>query len=161
METIVRMTFDNERAFEDHLRNIIDSHITSEIPNVYALKNKTIGDIVILRDGTSPALFLLEVKYYQLSKGRLGFGTGSGGGIQPEILKRRPAYLETHLRWAFASDYHTGSGYWLATSDVVCRFISGGAIGRKQNNIQEQLFREHPSIDQTQLVQELKRWLLV
>ena len=155
------MTFANERAFEGHLRNIIDSHIRSEIPNVYALENKTVGDIVILRDGTSPALFFLEVKYFQLSKGRLGFGTGSGGGIQPEILKRRPTYLEAHLRWVFASDYHGGKGYWLATSDVVCQFIAGREIGRKQNNIQERLFRQHPSIDRTQLVQELKRWLLV
>ena len=154
------MTFANERAFEDHLRNIIDSRITSEIPNVYALENKTIGDIVILRDGTSPAMFFLEVKYFQRSKERLGLGTGSGGGIQPEILKRRPAYLEAHLRWALASDFHSGNGYWLATSDVLCQFIAGGAIGRKQNNIQERLFRQHPSIDQAHLVQELKRWLL-
>ena len=160
METSTRLTLDNERAFEDHLRRIIHLHITSEFPHIYALRHKTIADIVVLRDGASPAMFLLEVKYFQLSKGRLGIGTGSGSGIQPEILKGRAAYLETHLRWVFASDYHAGSGYWLATSDVVRQFIAGGAIGRKQNNIQEDLFRQRPSINKTQLVRELKRWLL-
>ncbi|MXY51775.1 MAG: hypothetical protein F4Y86_04490 [Gammaproteobacteria bacterium] len=120
------MTFPDERAFETHLRNIIASDITSETPKVYALDHKTIGDIVIARDGASPALFFLEVKYFQSSKGRLGVGTGAGGGIQPEILKRGPAYLETHLRWAFASDHHNPDEYWLATSDVVRQFIAGG-----------------------------------
>ena len=161
MEKTVRMTCPNERAFEDHLREIIASRITSEIPSVYALEHKTVGDIVIIRDGTSPAMFFLEVKYFQLSKGRLGVGTGSGGGIQPEMLKRRPAYLETNLRWVLASDSHSGNGYWLATSDVICQYVAGGAIGDKQNNIQERLFRQHPSIDRSQLTHELKRWLLV
>lgn len=154
-------TFVNERDFEGHLRNIIDSRITSEFPNVYALEHKTIGDIVISRDGPSPALFFLEVKYFQPSNNRIGIGNQSGGGIQPEILERRPAYLETHLRWVFASDSHGGNGYWLATSDVVRKFIVGSDIGRKQNNIQPRLLRDHPSIDETQLVQELKRWLLI
>ena len=161
MEKTVRMTFPNERAFEDHLRDIIASRITSEIPSVYALEHKTVGDIVIMRDGTSPAMFFLEVKYFQLSKGRLGVGTGSGGGIQPEMLKRRPAYLETNLRWVLASDSHSSKGYWFVTSAVVCQYVAGGAIGTKQNNIQKRLFRQHPSIDNSELVDQLKRWLVV
>lgn len=147
------MTFASERDFENHLRSII-----SEIPDVYALESTTIGDIVISRGGTSPAIFFLEVKYFRSSNARLGIGNGSGGGIQPEILEKGPEYLETHLRWAFANDSH--NGYWLATSEVVRKFLSGGGIGRKQNNIQPRLFDEHPSVDQTRLVQELKRWLL-
>lgn len=153
-------TFVNEGAFEDHLRNIIDSRITSKFPNVYALKHKAIGDIVITRDGPSPAMFFLEVKYFRSSNNRIGIGHESGVGIQPEILERRPAYLETHLRWAFASASHGDDRYWLATSDVVSRYISGGGIGRKYNNIQKRLLDDRPSIDESQLVQELMRWLL-
>ena len=154
------MIFTNELAFEDHLREIIDSRITSKNRSVYALRCRTIGDIVVVRDSASPAMFFLEVKYYQSSNGRVGFGTGSGAGIQPEILQRRPAYLESNLRWVFGSDTHKGSGYWLATSDVMCQFVSGGSIGKKQNNIQEELFRMHPSINENQLVEQLKEWLL-
>ena len=155
-----KMTFTNESAFEDHLRAVIDSRITSENPCIYALRYKTVGDIVIMRDGASPAIFFLEVKYYQSSKGRIGFGTSSGTGIQPEILLKRPAYLESHLRWVMGSDTHKGAGYWLVTSDVICQFVSGGTIGKKQNNIQEGLFRGHPSVNESQLVEQLKRWLL-
>ena len=155
------MIFTSELAFEDHLREIIDSRITSKNRSVYALRYKTIGDIVIVRDSAFPAMFFLEVKYYQSSKGRVGFGTSSGGGVQPEILLRRPAYLESHLRWVIGSDTHKGSGYWLVTSDVIRQYVSGGSIGKKQNNIQEGLFRSHPSINENQLVEQLKEWLLV
>ena len=160
-QTTTNMTFASESAFEDHLRQIIESHITSENPTVYALQHKAVGDVVIARDGASPAMFFLEVKYFQLSNGRLGFGSGSGGGIQPEILIKRPAYLETHFRWAIASDSH--SGYWFVASDVmVPQFVSGGVVEMtKQNNIRTRLFDDHPSIDQGQLIQELKRWLLI
>ena len=130
------MNFTNESEFEKHLRKIIKSRITSKNPNVYALRHKTVGDIVIVRDGVSPAMFFLEVKYYQSSKGRIGFGDSSGGGIQPEILKKRPAYLESNLRWVFGSDEHGSDRYWLVTSDEVREFVSGQTIGKKQNNIQ-------------------------
>lgn len=155
------MSFDNESAFEDHLRGIIDSRITSKNPGIYALKYKTIGDIVIMRDDPSPAIFFLEVKYYQKAKGRLGIGTSSGKGVQPEILKRHHAYLESHLRWVIGSDTHNGDGYWLVTSEMIRQFVSGGCIGEKQNNIQERLFRKCASINENQLVEQLKRWLLI
>ena len=155
------MIFANESAFEGHLREIIDSRITPENPGVYALEYKTIGDIVIMRDDPSPAIFFLEVKYYKKAKGRLGFGDEHGAGVQPEILRRRPAYLESHLRWVLGSDTHNGDGYWFATSEKILQFVSGGCIGKKQNNIQERLFRECVSLDESQLVEQLKRWLLV
>ena len=62
---------------------------------------------------------------------------------------------------AIGSDKHEGNGYWFLTSDVIREFISGGFTGKKQNNIQEQLFRECPSVDEDQLVKELKQRLLV
>ena len=155
------MTFAGESAFENHLREIIESRITAENSSLYALTHKAIGDIVIARDGDSPAVFFLEVKYFQPSNLRLGLGHGSGAGIQPEILRRRPAYLETHYRWILGSDAHDGHGYWFATSDVIRRYVSGGGIGEKQNNIQQRLFREHPSVDATRLVEQLRRWLSI
>ena len=155
------MIFANESDFENHLREIVDSRITSENPGVYALEYKTIGDIVIMRDDPSPAIFFLEIKYYQQAKGRLGIGASSGAGIQPEILNRRPVYLESHLRWVLGSDTHNGDGYWLVTSEKIRQFVAGGCIGKKQNNIQERLFRECTSLDENQLVEQLKRWLLV
>ena len=154
------MTFAKESDFEKHLREIVYSRITSENPDVYALESKTIDDIVIMRDDPSPAIFFLEVKYYQRANGRLGIGEGSGAGIQPEILKRRPAYLESHLRWVIGSDAHNSDRYWLVTSEKICQFVAGGCIGKKQNNIQKRLFRECASIDENQLVEQLKRWLL-
>lgn len=157
----MKMIFANESAFEDYLRRIINSRITSENPGVYALEYKTIGDIVIMRDDPSPAIFFLEVKYYKKAKDRLGFWDSSGAGVQPEILRRSPAYLESHLRWVIGSDTHNGDGYWLATSEKIRQFVSGGYIGNKQNNIQERLFRECVSLDENQLVEQLKKWLLV
>ena len=154
------MTFAKESDFEKHLREIVYSRITSENPDVYALESKTIDDIVIMRDDPSTAIFFLEVKYYQRANGRLGIGEGSGAGIQPEILKRRPAYLESHLRWVIGSDTHNSDRYWLVTSEKICQFVAGGCIGKKQNNIQKRLFRECASIDENQLVEQLKRWLL-
>ena len=155
------MIFTSESDFENHLREIVDSRITSENSDIYALEYKTIGDIVIVRDDPSPAIFFLEVKYYQQAKSRLGIGASSGAGIQPEILKRRPAYLESHLRWVIGSDMHNDDRYWLVTSEKIRQFVAGGRIGKKQNNIQKRLFRECPSLDENQLVKKLKRWLLV
>ena len=155
------MIFVNESDFEDHLREIIDSSITSKNPCIYTLENKAIGDIVIMRDGPSSAIFFLEVKYYQSANNRLGFGARRGTGIQPEILRRRPAYLESHFRWVLGSDTHSGDGYWFVTSEEIRQFTVGGYIGSKQNNIQEKLFRECPSIDEDRLVKQLKIWLSV
>ena len=157
----MKMVFANESAFEDHLRRLIDSHITSENPSVYALCHKTIGDIVVVRDGTSPAVFFVEVKYHQPSKSRVGIGTSYGAGIQPEILLKRPVYFETHLRWIIGSYTCRNNQFWFVTSDTLSRFISGGSIGKKQNNIQLRLFRDCPSIDEDQLVGQLRSWLLL
>jgi len=75
------MKHENEAAFEKHLRELISSEITRQIPAIYALDNRTVGDIVICRDGARPAIFFLEVKYFQRSKARLGFGNSRGEGI--------------------------------------------------------------------------------
>ena len=151
--------FASEQEFEKHLRRFINSHVLSGNSGLRTLQGKAIGDIVIVRDGPSPALFFLEVKYRRASNARLGFGDATGGGIQAEILKERPAYLETHLRWVIGSDAHIGR-YWLIAAKVMAKFAAGGSIGPKQNNIQQRLFRECPSVDEGQLAEQLRHWLL-
>ena len=151
--------FSSEAHFESHLREILAEDITSRTPIIHALKHKTVGDIVLCREGESPSLFFLEVKYYQLQKGRLGFGNGAGEGIQPEILLKAPAFLEYHLRWVLGSDHHPGKGYWMVSSEVLRKYLAGGAIGKKQNNLQEALFRNEPSYDRAELSEALRGWL--
>ena len=93
------MTFATEQILESHLRHLIAAQITTNHPHIYALDNKKAVDIVICRDGNPMAVFFIEVKLYQQTHGRLGIGTGAGGGYQPEIIVRNPDYFETHLRW--------------------------------------------------------------
>lgn len=154
------MAHENEAAFERAVRDLIAARICSTEPEIKLLDHKTVGDIILTREGPSSAICFLEAKYYQLQKGRLGFGNSVGAGIQPEILKKRPAYLEGHLRWVIGSDCHNGRGYWLVPSETLCKYVAGGVIGSKQNNIKEALFREVPSLDESAFLQELREWLL-
>jgi hypothetical protein len=154
------MQFANEAEFEAHVRALIAKVITAEHPEVYALDNKLAVDIVVCRDRPSPAVFFIEVKYYKRSSARLGFGSGAGAGLQPEILAKRPAYFESHLRWVLGSDMHPGSGYWFVTSDTVRKYFAAGKVGEKQNNIREALFLETASIDESQFTKALRDWVL-
>jgi len=152
------MKFENEAGFETHLRELIASEIVDS--NHVILDYKTVADIIICRNGTKPGIFFIEVKYFQLSKGRLGFGNNKGSGIQPEVLVKKPIYLESNLRWLLSSDAHDGNGYWFVTSDVLREYVAGGNIGEKQNNIQEILFCEVGSLNKSELVMEMKNWLI-
>lgn len=155
------VTCANELAFEGTVRNLIAMNVCGVDPTIRLFDHKTVGDIILTREGASPAIFFLEAKYFQLQKGRLGFGNNTGAGIQPEILKKRPAYLEHHLRWVIGSDHHKGKGYWLVPSEMLCKYVAGGVIGQKQNNIKEALFREVPSLDEQGFVRELQAWLRI
>ena len=79
----------NESSFEHNVRELIDLHITNQCREIIMLEHKTIGDIIICREGNLPAIFLIEVKYYKPYE-RIGIGSSGGKGIQPEILKTRP-----------------------------------------------------------------------
>jgi len=154
------MEFTSEAEFETHVRALIAQKITAEHPELFVLQNKLAVDIVICREGPSPAVFFIEAKYVKRSSGRVGFGSGAGAGLQPEILLKKPAYFERHLRWVFGSDMHPGAGYSFVTSDVVRKYFAAGMLGEKQNNIREALFRETASIDESQLTSALRDWLL-
>jgi len=90
--------FGDEREFEAHIRALVTTHITSANPDIYPLKNKKAVDILICKDSPPPELFFIETKYHQVKHGRLGFGGRKGGGFQPEIVLRKPAYFESNLR---------------------------------------------------------------
>ena len=152
------MKFANEKCVEDHIRELIAQHITASNPYIFAFENQTISDVVICRNCSPQAIYFIEVKCFQLSNGRLGLGSQKGGGIQPEILKKRPAYLESNLRWLICRD-DKDDRYWLVTSETLCSHISGGHIGNKQNNIRLSLFENVPSLSKDQLLNEMKIWL--
>ena len=149
--------YQNEADFELHIRNLLAQEFNE--PEFIVLENKTVGDIIICRNGPVPKIFFIEVKYFQLSKGRIGFGNRKGQGIQPEMLSKQPAYLESHVRWLLGSDYHNENGYWLVTPEIIRNYVAGGSIGQKQNNIQEALFREISPLAKDELVSELAAWL--
>src|SRR3989304_2803171 len=154
------MAFTDESELEKHLRRLIGSKITTKYPNVYALDNKKAVDIVICRDGTAPALFFLEVKLHQESHGRMGIGAGKGGGYQPEIITRHPAYFETHLRWVIVDSREAAEKYLFVPTNVVSQYLAGTQLGSKQNNIQLRIFKEVEALDENGLVDALSNWLL-
>lgn len=153
------MTFEDEAALEGYIRKLILSHITKKNKYIYALDNKKAVDIVVCRDGEAPALFFLEVKYHQKSHGRLGFGSGAGGGFQPEIVSRKPNYFESHLRWILASEEHPKAGILFVDSETIRKYVSGGVIGSKFNNIQKKIFSEVNGLTEKQLLEALGTWL--
>ena len=148
----------DESSLESNIRELIDSQIAQQCREIIMLENKTIGDIVICREGNSPAIFFIEVKYYK-PYARIGIGGRKGKGIQPEILKRRPKYLESNLRWLFVQSINGEVKYRLVPSETVCSYLAGARIEEKQNNIRDALLNDIPSINEEEIVNELKNWL--
>jgi hypothetical protein len=89
----------------------------------------------------------------------LGFGGNNGGGFQPEIMTRKPAYLEKNLRWALASETHQPRKVLFLPSETLRKYVSGGKVEQKFNNIQSRLFREQQGLTEDAFVRELRRWL--
>ena len=153
-----RTIINDESSFESNIRELIDLHIARQCREIIMLENKTIGDIVICREGNLPAVFFIEVKFYKQYE-RIGIGGRKGKGIQPEILKKRPKYLESNLRWLFGQSINGEVKYWLMPSETVCSYLSGGCIGVKQNNIRDALLKDNPGINEEEIVDELRSWL--
>jgi len=103
-------------------------------------------------------LFFIEVKFHKQNHGRLGFGSGKGGGFQPEIVRRRPTYFENNLRWVISSD--DCDGIIFATSEDIRSYVAGGVIGEKFNNIQNRIFRDASMLTEDEFIESLKDWLL-
>jgi hypothetical protein len=151
--------FTGEREFEAYVRTLVVTHITQNNPSTYPLKNKKAVDILICKDEPHPELFFLEVKYHQAKHGRLGFGGSKGGGFQPEIVQRKPAYFESNLRWVLASENHEPGKVLFIDTGVVRRYLAGGVVSEKFNNFQAKIFREGTWLNEQQFVQELQSWL--
>lgn len=153
------MKFENETQFECYVRNVIEEDITSKFPEIYALSSKKTVDIVICRDGKSPKVFFLEVKFHKKNHGRLGFGSRAGAGFQPEILSKEPAYFEQNLMWVLSNEDITDGSLLLLNNQQLRGSVSGGAIGNKFNNIQKSVFKKHNWLYRSGFSGELKKWL--
>jgi hypothetical protein len=150
------MIFNNEREFEQHIRELIDKHIVNHVEDLMLLRNKKAVDILLCRNGAKPALFFIEVKYHK--DYRLGTGHGKGGGFQPEIILRSPSYFETNMRWILGDMQHDGK-YWFVDNATIRGNLSGEKIDDKYNNIHNKVFREVPSLNETELVSAITEWL--
>jgi len=62
----------SENEFENYLRDLIQTRICENHPELVLFDNKKAVDILICRNGESPALFFLEVKYHKKSHGLTG-----------------------------------------------------------------------------------------
>lgn len=151
--------FGSELEFEAYIRDIIATQITAANPEIYALKNKKAVDILICRDGPSPALFFIEVKLHQISHGRLGFGNSTGGGFQPEILTKKSLYFEQNLRWTLASEFEEPGKVLFVPNEMIRRYVAGGSVGNKFSNIQQKIIREGRWLTGEQFVTNLKDWV--
>ena len=129
------MNFTSERDLECYVRTLIRDHVTSRRKNIYALESKKVVDIVICRDGKTPGLFFLEIKYYKKRYGRLALGGGVGKGFQPEIVRKKPRYFEKHLRWILATEEYPEAGILLVDSATIRQFAAGRELAKKHNNI--------------------------
>lgn len=154
------MEFENEGAFEAYLRSLIQMRICDKRPELILFENKKAVDILICRNGEKPELFFIEVKYHKKSHGRLGFGSSNGVGFQPEIVSKAPDYFESNLRWIIAGEGYSSKGILFIPSEIIRRYLSGGVVGKKINNIQKKIFQEIEGFDEDVLVQKIESWLI-
>jgi hypothetical protein len=151
------MLFENEKAFESHIRHLIKNFILNENKDLVLFDSKKAVDVLICKNGSKPQLFFVEIKYHKKKHGRLSTGHGKGGGFQPEILTRKPDYFETNMRWILGAEGH--EGYYLLKNSELRRYISGGGIGEKYNNIKPKLFKTEIPSTELELIGKLKIWL--
>lgn len=152
------MPFENEKLFEEHIRQLISKHILPKDKELIMFQNKKAVDVLLCRNGKKPALYFIEIKYHKRSHGRLSTGHSKGGGFQPEILSRLPVYFEKNMRWVLGVE--DMDGYFLLQNSQLVKHIAGGVIGKKYNNIQMKLFKEELSLNEKQFITALKDWLL-
>ena len=151
------MSFKSETEFENHIRNLISQHITKFCKNIYSLENKNINDIIVCRDCENPALFFIEAKLHKISHKRINIGSPQGG-FQPEVIFKKPLYLERNLRWALAIENQ--SGFLLLTTDRIRNYLSGGSIRQNmQNNLKPAIFKEETLLTEVDFIISLRNWL--
>jgi hypothetical protein len=147
----------SESDFENHIRDIIRQDILNNNSNLILLKNKKAVDILICRNNDNQSLFFIEIKYHKSKHGRLGFGHEKGGGIQPEILTKRPEFFETNLKWIIGSE--ESENYFLFNNAELVNYLKGGQISEKFNGIQKRIFKEATVVNKQELILKLGTWI--
>jgi hypothetical protein len=106
----------------------------------------------------TPLILFVEVKYHKAAHGRIGFGDGAGKGYQPEILRKKPEYLERYMRWLIA-DNESKTCLFFRNKEV--RENSAGPIKKgKQNNFKSGLFKNNSNgrFDITEAPKVVSEW---
>lgn len=137
------MTFRDEKDFENHIRELLESEIAMQDLGFTILKYTGIADIIICRENPQ-AVFFIEVKY---AKDMMSVTEG----IQTEILSKMPPYIDNHLIWLLGSEKHDGQ-YWLLDSSEMVRFVSDA------HNISRTIFYRG-GLTKTELANRLREWL--
>lgn len=158
-------TFINEAGFEKHIRNLLKNEVVAYEPGIRLLDSKGIADIVICREyapSVPPAIFFIEVKYASRTPSGELNSISVSEGIQSEILRERPEYLESHLLWLLGSQSRAGY-YWRTTSSELLPYITTKPLSvRKMNNISLNIFhgggREY-RLNEMELSDFLADWL--
>jgi hypothetical protein len=150
-----------EQEFENHLRCLISTYICANDQNVILLDSKKIADIVISKNGDDPGLYFIEVKHLKSNMGRLGIGGINGSGYQPEILTKRPDYLESNLRWAMYSEKHDENNgiVFVTTEKLINSYLQGGQVGEKYNGIKQDIFIHETGLSDIEFISSIKKWL--
>ena len=151
------MAFESEKEFEAQVRELIGEYILPCDKNLVLFDNKKAVDILLCRNGKKSGLYFLEIKYHKRSHGRLSTGHGKGGGFQPEILLRLPTYFESNMRWVLGLEDQ--EGYLLMKNSQLIKYVAGGVVGKKYNNIQMKLFKNEKPLSEKEFVLALKGWL--
>lgn len=150
----------SEREFENYIRTIIEEVLKSTNSEVYCLESKKAVDILICDDRGRTKINFIEVKYHTKSHGRIGIGSKSGTGIQPEILKKQPKYFLNNLRFVISGE-ESDKIHFTTIEEICEKYISGNKIGAKFNNIKTCIFKENRGFSEDEFKQELKNWLYI
>ncbi len=146
---------------EEELRRWLLKEIKQDLKGLpfIVLENKNVNDIIICReDGFQPLVLFLEVKLYKESHGRIGVGTGYGGGFQPEILLKRPGYFDGFLRWVLCNEKDE---FLFLDNETIINHVAGGKIEKeKQNNISPNIFSKEKLnlINKDGIISTIKEW---
>jgi len=145
---------------EEEMRTHLIARLKELDPDsLIVMDSQNVGDIVICRGGEAPEIFFLELKLYQPRNRRINLGDSSGRGFQPEVVQKRPYYLEDHLRWILCDGRQDEPSYVLTDTATIRRYLAGGGIGAKHNNIQVGILRELPTLSEDALMKKLRDFL--
>jgi len=150
---------EKEISYEYKVRVLITEKIIPEVPEINILDSKVLSDIIICRNCENPKLFFFEIKHFNYSNNRIGFGSKGKVTFQPEILSKRPKFFEKNMRWVFFME--NDPSFYVLSNEDCCKYISGESINlNKQNNFKyTSLFRETVPYSESEFIQWLIRWL--